>query len=247
MPGGITGGGGIANWLFGGDATNAIDPNLAHGAYTGGYLQNQLNTVGQRQAPMAGAAQLAGGPQADARAQMGGVTGQLQRIMSGQQTGAGELAVNRQIGQATAAQQAAARAARGANAALAARLAARNTADIGVAGAGQAAQAQLQDQQGATSQLGQLLGNMRAQDIGFAGQNAQFQQQTGLANQGAQLQQTGMNDQARLGYLGQLLGLDQAQMQALLAKQQLGLQDQGHIGALLQGAGQIGAAAAGVK
>jgi len=253
---------GITNWLFGGDATNAINDKLAHGDQMGGFIQQQLGGVNQRQAPIAQAAQLgqaaqlANGPQADARSQLGGVTSQLQRIMSGQQAGAGELAVNRQVGQATAAQQAAARMARGANAALAARNAARNTADIGVAGAGQAAQAQLQDQANATGQLGGILGQMRGQDIDLAAQNAQlqqqrmlqqgaFNQQTGLANQDAALRQMGMNDQASLGYLAQLLGVDQAQLQAQLAKQQIALQDKGHLGSLLQSLGTIGAAAAG--
>lgn len=253
---------GLTNWLVGGDATDAINPNLKHGNEMGSFIQGQLGTVGDRQAPTSTAAQLGpaaqldGSMQADARNQMGGVASQLQRIMSGQQAGAGELAVNRQVGQATAAQQAAARSSRGANAALAARQAARNTADIGVAGAGQAAQAQMQDQQGATSQLGSLLGGMRGQDIDMASQNAQltqqqrvqqgaFNQQTGLANQQAQLAQTGMNDQANLGYLSQLLGVDQAQLNAMLAKQQIALQDKGHLGSLLQGAGTIGAAAAG--
>lgn len=244
-------------WMFGGGATEGLDTKGAHYGQASSYLQNALGGVNQRQAPTAqaaqlgSAAQLANGPQADARAQLGGVTGQLQRIMSGQQAGAGELAVNRQVGQATAAQQAAARMARGANAALAARNAARNTADIGLAGAGQAAQAQMQDQQGATNALGGILGQMRAQDIDLAGQNAQlqqqrmlqqgaFNQQTGLANQQAALQQMSLNDQAAQSYLAQMLGMDAQQFQREMAKRQLAAQDTGHLGSLLQGLGSIG-------
>lgn len=253
---------GVKNWLVGGDATDAIDPNLKHGDYMGGFIQNQLGGVGGRQAPQAQtaqlgpASQLAGTNQSQIRDQQTQVAGRLMQIMNGQAPGAGELAVNRQIGQATAAQQAAARMARGANAALAARNAARNTVDLGVAGAGQAAQAQLQDQANATGQLGALLGTTRGQDLDLASQNAQlaqqralqqgaFQQQTNLANQGAQLQTTAQNDQATLGYLAQLLGIDTAQLNALLAKQQVALQDQGHLGSLLQAGGQVAAAAAG--
>jgi hypothetical protein len=244
-------------WLFGGGATEGLDTKGTHYNQASGYLQNALGGVDQRRAPLAqaaqlgSAAQLANGPQADARAQLGGVTSQLQRIMSGQQAGAGELAVNRQVGQATAAQQAAARMARGANAALAARNAARNTADIGVAGAGQAAQAQMQDQANATGQLGGILGQMRGQDIDLAGQNAQllqqrmlqqgaFNQQTGLANQDARLRQMAMNDQAAQSYLQQMLGMDQAEFQREMMKRQLDAQDSGAFGSLLQGLGSIG-------
>jgi hypothetical protein len=248
---------GISDWLFGGTAGNSINTQGANGAYAQDYLRNQLGSVGGRQAPqttaaqLGAAAQLNGGPQDQARAQQQQTAGFLQGIMQGNRAGAGELAVNRQVGQATAAQQAAARMARGANAALAARNAARNTADISLSGAGQAAQAQMQDQNAAAGQLGGLLQGMRGQDIDFAGQNAQlaqqrmlqqgaFDQQTGLANQDARLRQMGMNDQASQNYLAQLLGMDQATFQRELAKQQMNAQDKGALGGLLQGAAGIG-------
>lgn len=174
-----------------------------------------------RAAPQMGGTQLAGGPQDQSRQGMMDLTGRLGAVASGQQAGAGELAVNRQIGQAAAAQQSAARSARGANAALAARNAARNQSDISLAGAGQAATAQMQDQQAANAQLGQTFGQMRQGDIDFAGQNAQLGQQAQIENMRAQLAQTGMNDQQQIAAMAQMLGWDQARSAAELQKIQI--------------------------
>lgn len=249
---------GFTDWLLGGTAGNSINTQGANGEYAQGYLRDQLNSVGNRAAPSAQAAQLGaaaqlnGGPQDQARAGQMNTAGYLNGVMQGNRAGAGELAVNRQTGQAVAAQQAAAHMARGANAAMAARNAARNTADIGLMGAGQAAQAQQADQMGAAGQLGNVYGQMRGQDLDLAGQNAgflqqrmlqqgQMSQQANLANLDAQLRQTGMNDQARQQYMQQLLGMDQATFQRVMAKEQLNAQDQGHLGGLLQGAAGLGA------
>lgn len=246
------------NWT-GGQAGNSLPTTGDNYGTIQGYANNQLGQLAGRQAPTSQmfqldqAAQLNAGQADQARAGQMGVANRLGAIATGQQAGAGELAVNRQIGQATAAQQAAARMSRGANAALAARAAARNTAGLGVAGAGQAQIAQLNDQAAANQQLAGIYGGMRGQDLDLAGQNAQllqqrnmlqgqFGQQTNLANQQAQLQQTGMNDQAAQGYLASLMGLDQMQLQQLLAKQQLNAQDKGLLGQLMQIGGQVGAA-----
>jgi hypothetical protein len=220
-----------------------------------------------RQMQQGQAARLAGGPQSQARGMQMGLAQQLQRIASGQQQGAGELATQRQVSQGLAAQQAAARMARGANQAGGAGLgAARNMAQMTVAGAGQSQQAALQDQANAMGQLGQVSGQMRGQDVDFAGQNAQlmqqmglanlgynnnalmqqagFNQQTGLANQQAMLQNRGQNDAAALAYLQQLYGINmgQAGLQAAYNEAQLG--NKGIFPDLLQAGGTIGAAAA---
>ena len=121
-----------------------------------------------------GPAQLDPSQQAQFRAMQLAQAQQLQRIASGQAQGAGELAAQRQVQNAIAAQQAQARMARGMNSGLAMRNAANNAAGIGLAGAGQAQQAALQDQSNAMGQLTGALGSARGQDIGFAGQNAQF-------------------------------------------------------------------------
>lgn len=127
------------------------------------------------------------------------LVGQLQGIASGAQQGAGEMAARRQAANAAAQQQAMARMARGGNAALAQRNAANNTAGIGLAGAGMAQQAALQDQASAQGLLSNTLGQGRGADM-----------QTQIANVDAQLRAMGMNDQARLGYLSQLTGIDQS-------------------------------------
>jgi hypothetical protein len=208
------------------------------------------------QAAQLGAAhQLATGQMDQSRAGMLGVTNRLGAVAGGAQMGAGEMAVNNQIGRAQAAQMAAARGARGAGAALAFRQAARNNADLGLAGAAQAAQSRMGDQQAANQQLGALYGSMYGQDAGVAAQNAQFgqqamlqqgqfQQQANMANQGAQLQQTAMNDAQQIQALGQILGWDQARLQAELAKAGIQAGDKGIFPQLLQAGGSIGAAAA---
>jgi hypothetical protein len=223
------------DFLSGGDATKSIPGRPENMTYATGYAKDQLGALAQRNAPMSNAASLDNTYQLGARNQMQGLADRLGMMATGQQAGAGELGVNRQVSQATAAQQAAARMARGANAALAMRNAARNTADIGLAGAGQAAQAQMLDQQGANAQLGGLLSGMRGQDIGVASQNAGFQQQANLANQNAQLQQTGMNDQMKLGLLANMLGWDQAALAAALGKAGIAASDKGIMPGLLQG------------
>lgn len=243
-------------WMFGGGASKGLPTGPAtYDASTAQLGQIAAGAPG-RQAPqvqahqLGQAAQLYGGQMNQSRGGMMGVANQLGAQASGQQAGAGELAVNRQVGQATAAQAAAAHMARGANAALAYRDAARRTADIGLAGAGQAAQAQMADQQAALGQQAQIYGSMYGQDANVAAQNAQLQQQqmlqqgqfgqqAGLANQQAQLAQTGMNDQARIQALGQQLGWDQAQIDAQMKAAGVKAADQGAAGGLLQGGGSL--------
>lgn len=270
--------GGTKNFLFGGDATNSIDPRLKQYDSATAQLGQIAQGAGGRAAPVAQAvqagrtqlgapAQLATGQIGQSRGGMLGVANQLGGIASGGQMGAGEMAVNRQIGSATAAQTAAARMARGANAALAMRNAARNTADIGLAGAGMAAEAQRADQQGALNQLGGIYGSMYGQDASVAGQNAQLGQQAmlqqgamdqattlanaqagnqvALANLQAQLAQTGMNDAQQIAALGQMLGWDQATIQAQIARAQVAAGDKGIMPGLLQAGGTAAAAYAG--
>lgn len=151
---------------------------------------------------------------------------QLQGIASGQMQGAGELAAQRQVQNAQAAQQAMANMARGGqNAALAFRGAANNTAGIGLAGAGQSQQAALQDQQAAQGQLMSSLNQGRTQDLSMAGQNAQLQQN-----------QYGQN-------LGALTGLNSTDLQAQQASMGAALGQQGIAGGLLNAGATVGAAA----
>lgn len=246
-------------WLLG-DNKAKLDPTIQgqNTDYATGVIKGALGTVGTRAAPQAGGIQLGQAAQVDPtqqaqfRAGQLAQVGQLQAIANGQQAGAGELAVNRQLAQAIAAQRSAAASARGANAMLAGREAARNTANLGIAGAGQAAQAQMQDQAQAQGLLAQALGQGRGQDLTMAGQNAGFQQErmlqqgqldsaTQLANLHAQLTQNGMNDQAALAYLSQLTGMDQANIQAALQEQGImaGQRSGGFLGDALQASGGL--------
>lgn len=209
---------GFTDWLFGGGATN----NVGSSPQTAGYQREQSKRLVGAQAPMMDATQ-----SNEVRGQQGQLAGMLFNQASGATPGAGEMAVNRQVGQAQAANAAQAASSRGANAALAGRQMQRTNAEMGVAGAGQAAQAQMQDQQAAQGQLGALLGQQRSGDISVAGQNQQ-----------AQMQQ----QQIQLGALAQMLGVDQAQLQAQLQKAQIKSTDNGSFGHLLTGAGALLAA-----
>lgn len=209
------------SWWFGGDATKGMQTQPQTGDYQRSYLQNMLN----KQAPM-----MDGSMQSQPRAQQGQLANILMGTALGNQAGPGELAVQRQVGNAMAQQTAQASTARGADAALAARNAMRNQADIGVNGAGQAGIAQMQDKANAANQLAQVLGQTRGQDISVA-----------QGNQQAQMNQ----QQLQLGMLAQLLGVDQTALAADLEKRKLGMQDQGMFPGLLQIGGNIMAANAG--
>lgn len=192
---------------------------IATAAQQGADIKNTLMGLAQnaqmRQAPSITGAQFNVDP--FGRQGLVDTTGRLGAIAAGTQQGAGEMAVNAQVGRANAAQMAAARASRGANAALAYRNAMRNQADIGLAGAGQAGAARLQDQAAANSQLGTMYGNLYGQDAAIAAQNAQLGQAAQIANQQARIQSQAQNDAMQIQALGQLLGWDQQQINAHLA------------------------------
>jgi hypothetical protein len=270
-------GGGILGYLSGGG--DEIDPEKAKftdGRMLGGQFRRGLVDVYNRQDPQLGktpllgqtvlgrASQLDPQQQAQVRAMQMQQASRLAQIASGQSKGAGELAVDRQIGQAAAQQQAMARMQRGAYGASAGRGAARNVAGLGVTGAGQAQQAALSDQMGAGSQLAGLLDQTRGADIGMAGQNAQLSQQamlqqgqfdqqrnmqqgqmdqaTQLANLDAQLRSRGMNDAARQAYLQQIMNMNQAELSARMGQEQVMMSQPGLMGPAMQAGGSILAA-----
>lgn len=228
------------NLLFGGNATKGIDAAPPQYDAATAALGQIASTAQGRAAPTMTAAQLDPTNMNQSRAGLFDTAGRLSAIASGTQAGAGELAVNRQVGQAAASQHSMAMMARGAGSALAGRNAARNTMDIGLGGAGAAAQAQMQDQQAANQQLGSIYGQAYGQDANVAGQNAQLQQGAAQANMGAQLTQTQMNDSRQIQALGQQLGWDQAKINAELAKAGIAATDKGILPGLLQGAAQAG-------
>lgn len=266
IPGAIAGAdwGGTKKWLLGDDAAKQKSLEAQNFQLQGGnmlrdYAQGQFQGAQGRQAPtsqayqLGNAAQLAGGPQDQWRQQQMALAGQMAGVAGGQQMGAGEMAVRRQANQQAAQLAGQTNMARGANAGIMARAAARGLGDLGVNAAGAAGQSALQDQSNARGQLAGLLGQGRGADLDLAGQNAQLQQQrnlmqgqfgqqTNLANQSAQLQQSGMNDAYGLGMMGQYANISAQELQARLARAGLLGQDQGHLGALLQAGGQIAAA-----
>lgn len=219
---------GIGNFFFGGDATKG----MASQPQNADWMRTHLKTSTDQAAPMVG--QIDPHGQDLSRGQQGQLAGMLFGQASGAQPGAGELAVRRGIGQTMAQNTSAAQMARGANAALAMRNAARQNAAVGVDGAGQAAIAQMNDRSAAQGQLAGLLGTMRGQDLGARGQDIGVAQ----GNQSAQLAQQQQNLQA----LAQMLGVDVAVLQQDAARRGLALQDKGALPGLLQAGGQIGAA-----
>lgn len=223
--------GGIKDWLVGGSAARGM-PGAPK---TADWQRTYLQTSTQQPAPLMTAPSTAMSDQS--RGQQNQLASMLFQQAAGTRPGAGELAVQRQAQNAMAQQASMAQMARGANAALAGRNAARMNADIGVNAAGQASIAQLQDQQSAQNQLGGLLGAIRSQDIGVRGQDIGV----GQGNQQAQLAQ----QQQNLAALAQLLNVDVATLQQDAARRGINLQDKGMLPSLLQIGGNIGAAAAG--
>lgn len=226
---------------------NPVDPsvaNLQDAGYLRDYIKGRLGGIEGRQAPQVGAARIAGGPQGQWRGQQMSLAQQLAGVASGQQKGAGELAVGRQFAQGTAAQMAAARMARGAGAAQGARAAARGIGNMTVDASGAAQRAALDDQTAARGLLAGVLGQGREQDIGLASGQAGLDQQANLANQAAKLQQMGMNDAQIAQMLGQLYGISATEMQGRIGIAMGNAQQQGYLGSLMQGAGQAAAMAA---
>lgn len=205
--------------LFGPDPrpTDSGGTPLSHGYYTTAGVQAGVNQA---------APQLATQYEQQLRGQQMQQIGQLQGIASGQQQGAGEIAVQRQVADALARQQAFARMQHGGQAGLGYRAAARNAGTIGIQGAGQAQQAALGDQMAAQGLLGQVTGQARGQDIGVAGQNATLQsQQNALAQQ----------------YLQSLMQQDLGAYQGTIQQRIAEMNKQSPAGAFLAAGGQIGA------
>jgi hypothetical protein len=176
-------------------------------------LNQDITDAGQRGAPTANAAQI-GGFQ---RAGLGGpfrggqqqLIGQLQQQAQGLGPSLATGQFDRSLQQGIAAQQAQANTGVG-NQALAGRQAAQNIGGITQDLAGQAAQARIQEQMGARQQLAGVLGTARGQELAGsqfdAGQfnqrrlaQAGFNQQTGLANLGADLQNRNQQNQFGMG------------------------------------------------
>lgn len=256
------------------------DPNnakLEGGQYMRDYLQGRLGGVDGRQAPQAGrttigqvrqgqGANINTGPQDQFRMREMLLADQAARVASGQDKGAGELAVRRQMQQAAAQQQSNAASQRGGAAGMAGRAAARGLGANSVNAAGMAGQAALQDQGAARNLLAGVLGQGRGADIGLATQQAGLNQQmnmanldaqnqkvfqqagldqaTSLANMQSKLAQSGMNDQQSIALMAQFYGISLAEMQARLGQEVTNMGQTGYVAEIMQQAGPLVTAAA---
>ncbi len=152
--------------------------------------------------------------------------------------GQGPSAAQAQMGKATdaaVAQQLGLAASSRGNPAIALRNAAANTAQITQGAATDSAVLRAQEIQSAQGQLGALSTNLRGQDIGLASDQAQLNQQMGLANlgnqqqsnmAGAQLSEQHSQFQQQLAaqYMAGGMNAEQARIQALQDYQKFGAQ-----------------------
>lgn len=194
-------------------------------------LLEEAERAKARQAPTSQAAQIGTmqeGQTSSARTDQAALIAQLQKMARGEDSVAGQAA-QQAATTGIANQQALMQSGRGG--AAAGRMAAQNAANITSGLAGTSAIARAQERQQAVGQLGGVLQGVRGQDENLSLANAQiqnqrtmqqagFNQQTGLANQQANLQQQQLNDQA-------WANANQMEMNQALANQQTAMQGYG--------------------
>lgn len=139
-------------------------------------------------APTATAATINTQPQGQFRQGQQDLAGSLQGVISGTAgPSVAELQGQRSLARNIAGQMSMAAGARGPNIALARRTAAMNAGQLGAQSAADSALLRAHETAQARDQLGGVLSAGRGADIGLATGQAGLEQQTGLANQGAQL------------------------------------------------------------
>lgn len=184
------------------------------GGYFGGQggasYEEQLKKLaagyGNRTAPQAGPA--AQGQNSDFRRNQAGLIAQLEAMGRGEGPSAAAMQMREAMDRSAGAQASAAAGAggRGVNAGAALRQAAGNTAAIQAQGARDTGLMRVQEQLGATNQLGQVVAQGRAADENTSQFNAGAQNQMAQANLSAQLQALGINTQAQLQSLMAAMG-----------------------------------------
>ena len=208
------------NFLFGGGAGGS-------GAQEGTDAMNARYTQAQsdyanRTAPQITGANINATPQGQTRNYQTNLLAQLQQRAMGQgpQSASEQQAIQQgRLGMNQA--QALGLSARGAGGASALRQSVGSQGQIGVGAQQQQAQVRIAEQQQAQQSLGALAGQLRGQDIGFAGSQANLMQQAGLSNQQSALQQQAQNDKMVQFYTSMGMSLEQAQLQAQMAQQQM--------------------------
>lgn len=175
-----------------------------------------------------GPAQMDPAMQAQIRQRQLALADDLTGVADGTQVGAGEMAANRQAAQGRASMFAGNAMARGANAGMAARAAARGLGNLTVDATGQARQAALGDQVAARGQLAGLLDSTRGADINVAN-----------ANLNADVNQRQMNDAYGNNMFRNFFDVNNAELNARIGRAQAaGPRDTGRLGSLLGQAGQ---------
>lgn len=135
---------------------------------------------------LANAAQINTGPQAEMRAAQTGLVSGLQNAIAGKEPSAAEIMLRNATDRNVANQYAMAQAANGMNTGLAQRTAMINAAEMNQNAVMQQALLRAQELTANRSQLAGLASDTRGADIGLATNQAGMQQQTNLANTGAQ-------------------------------------------------------------
>ncbi len=187
--------GGVAGY-FGGGGSSAYEDQLKKLA--AGY--------GKRTAPQAGPAAQAGN--SAFRTNQAGLIAQLEAMARGQGPSAATMMMREAMDKASSAQASGAAGAggRGVNAGAALRNASNNTMAIQSQGARDAGLMRVNEQLGATSQLGQAVAQGRMGDENTSQFNATQQNTTSANNLQAKLQMLGLNDKAQLEALMGAMG-----------------------------------------
>jgi len=209
-------------WEFmGGEQGDPYGFMLGRDYYRQQYRQGAADAA-SRESPAAQAAQIQQQQQEQFRQQ------QLQNLYALQQraqgrgpTSAAEASALEQGEAGKRLAQAQALSARGVSGSAAQRAAQETQARAGISAQQQRGLIRQQEQAQAQQALGQLAGQMRGADIGLASSQAGLTQQADLANQQAALEQQALNDQLTQFYTNMGMSLEQAQLQAQVAYEQM--------------------------
>lgn len=186
-------------------------------------FQQGAEQAGGRAAPRARGVTIDAGPQGETRASQMRLLGGLVDAAEGR----GPSVAQQQLAQATdrnvRGAVAAANTTRGMGGGAAVRQVAMTQGQVGQQAAADAALLRAQEIAQARGQAFQAATGARGQDVALASEQAALEQQTDLANLGAEQQQRALNQQAVQYYLSQGLNLEEANRRAALEMQQMRL------------------------
>jgi hypothetical protein len=180
-------------------------------------LNGYLGQNDARQAPQIGGYEHAG--QSDFRGQQGQLASLLMDRANGNNSVA-DMQMRQGLDAANQQQRSLMASARPSNVGMAMLTGSQNMANQAMGITGQAGLARAQEAQMAANSLGGLLASGRGADEGLNMFNAGQQNQRTFGQANMNQQQMGMNDAARLGYLGQSLNAAQAQQQGGMGYEQ---------------------------